>query len=113
VVTYPDRVVILTRALAAASTGSLGERVESWPDPAAGTGEHWCRIESPGGGEQPTAVRQSTAALRLRFRHVVALAAVDRVRVKETEDVYAVVGVWRERAEHGGWVTVCDLSGTY
>jgi hypothetical protein len=48
----------------------------------------------------------------LRFRAVVSLAAVDRVRL-DTGDVYAVVGVWRERAEHGGWQTVCSLSGVY
>lgn len=108
---YRDRVTVLTRSLAAAD--SFGEQAESWPDPAAGTGKYWCRFEAPAGGEDPNVPRQSTNAGILRFRGVATIEAVDRVRIEATGEVYAVSGVWTERAEHGGRQTVCSLTGLY
>lgn len=107
---YRDWAVILPRVLAAAD--GTGEEVESWPDPPADPTSHAAQIEGPGGGEQVGPPRQSFDGLRLRFRCVVDLAAVDRVKLQETDDVYAVVGVWRDRAKEGrGWQTVADLAG--
>lgn len=106
---YRDRVVILTRSLAAAD--DTGEEVESWAEPDPGTGEHWARLEAPAGGETMDANRQSYRTMTLRFRHVVPLEAVDRVRLKETGDEFGVTGVHKERSESGGWQTVCSLIG--
>ena len=106
---YKDRVVILTRTLASAD-GS-GEEVESWPDPAPGTGTHFANIEQPASGETADANRQSFNTFRIRFRHAVALEAVDRVRIKDTGNEYAITGVTRERAPWGGWQTVATVVG--
>lgn len=108
---YRDRVRILTRSLAAAD--GFGERVESWPEVTDGTADRWAIIEAPTGGEAPATPRQGTADMQVRFRAVAAIEAVDRLKILATGDVYAVVGVWRERAEDGGWQTVVSLSGTY
>ncbi|AMV23420.1 Phage head-tail joining protein [Gemmata sp. SH-PL17] len=104
---YRDKIAILSRVLAAPDED--GEPVESWPDPRPAQ-EHWARIEAPSGDESNQTPRGSDNSAVLRFRHLVKLAAVDRVRIKETGDVYAVVGIWRERAESGGWQTVCALA---
>lgn len=104
---YRDMVAILPRVLAAVD--ATGEEVESWPTPSP-VQENWARIESPGGTEASDTPKQSNSAMRLRFRHLVTLAAVDRVTLKETADTWAVVGVWRERSECGGWQTVCSLA---
>lgn len=106
---YRERVVILTRVLAAAD--ATGEEVESWPDPAEGEGEHWAKIEAPGSGETLDANRQSYTTMVLRFRHLVTLEAVDRVRLKATGAEYGVTGIHRERTAAGGWQTVCSLVG--
>lgn len=108
---YRDRVRLLARTLAAPN--GQGERIESWPDPGVGVSEYWCRLESPNGGEEPAPLRQSTADCLCRFRNEVSIEAVDRVAVLPGGAVYAVVGVWTERAEHGGRQTVIALSGTY
>lgn len=108
---YRDRVRLLVRTLAAPN--SHGERVEGWPDPGSGNSEYWCRLESPAGSEDPQTIRQSTADYIVKFRNEVAIEAVDRVKVLPAGDVYAVVGVWSERAEHGGRQTVVALSGKY
>jgi head-tail adaptor len=105
---YKERVVILTRSLA--TIDSQGEEVESWPDPSAGTGEHWARWESPTGFETVDETRRSEVTANLRFRNKVTLAAVDHVRLKETSQEYAVVGVWLERGESGQWQTVCSVA---
>lgn len=104
---YRDRVAILPRVLASAD--ATGEQVESWPDPNPAQ-EHWAEIETPNGSEASDTPKQSNNALRLRFRHLVTLAAVDRVRLKESDDVWCVVGLWRERSECGGWQTVALLA---
>jgi hypothetical protein len=104
---YRDRIAILPRVLAGAD--APGEEVDSWPDPRPAR-EHWARIEAPGGDESNENPRGSGNSATLRFRTLVVLAAVDRVRIKETGDVYSVTGVWRERAENNGWQTVCSLS---
>ena len=106
--TYRDRVTVLYRYLDLAD--SFGERAESWPDPGE---TFWARIEGTAGGEDPQTIRAGTAAARVRFRNVVPVAAADRVRLEAEGEVYAVAGVWRERAEHGGWQTVVSLSGPY
>lgn len=104
---YPDRIEILPRVLAAAD--ATGEEVESWPDPNPVQG-HWARIESASGSDGADAPRGSGAGLQLRFRHTVTIAAVDRLRVKDSQEEYGVTGVWRERAEDGGWQTVVSLA---
>lgn len=106
---FRDKVIILTRVLATAD--GTGEQVESWPDPAAGTNEHWASIESPGSGELLNPVRESFATYTVRFRHQVTLTAVDKVRVKEWDEDFQVSGVRRERGEDGRWQTVCTLVG--
>jgi head-tail adaptor len=106
---YRDRVWILPRQLATAD--GTGEEVESWPEPGDGSGKHWARIESPVGGETLDATRQSYQTKALRFRHEVALEAVDRIQIVETGVDYAVTGIHRERSECGGWQTVCTLVG--
>jgi hypothetical protein len=104
---YPDLIEILPRALAAAALD--GEEVASWPDPTPPQ-RHWARIESASGSNGGAAPASSGGGLALRFRHRVTVAAFDRVRVKETGDVYGVTGLWTERAEDGGWQTVCTLA---
>lgn len=105
--TYPDRIAVLPRVLAAAD--ATGEEVESWPDPTPAQ-EHWARIDSFTGTADGELPRGADERLRLLFRHLVTLAAEDRVRLKDTGDVYSVVGVWRERHPSGrGWQTVCSL----
>lgn len=106
---YRDRVVILTRTLAAAD--ATGEEVESWPDPAAGTGEHWAKLEGPAAGETLDETRQSYQTITLRFRHEVTLAPVDMVRLKDQDTDWTVTAVWQERNESGGWCTVCNAIG--
>lgn len=107
---YPERVVILTRTLAAAD--ATGEEVQSFPDPDPGTGEHWARIETASGGETLDAPRYSYTSRTLRFRHEVPLTAVDMVRLKDTGAECIVSGVWRERKKDGwGWQTVCTIQG--
>lgn len=104
---YRDLIEVLPRTLAAADAG--GEEVASWPDPTPAQ-RHWARIESAGGSDSAAAPAGSGAGLQIRFRHLVTVAAVDRVRVRETGDVYGVTGVWRERDESGGWQTLCTLA---
>lgn len=87
-----------------------GEEVESWA-PAVPAEGHWARVEAPGGGESADAPRASGEVMRLRFRHEVALEAVDHVFVEEFGAEYAVTGVWLERSECGGWQTVCAIAG--
>lgn len=106
---YRDRVTVLTRSLAPAD--SFGQEVESWPVPTGGAGRYWAKIEAPAGGEDPNTPRRATAAATLRFRGAAVIEAVDRVRIEATGEVYAVAGVWHERAEHGGRQTVCSLTG--
>lgn len=107
---YRTRVVILTRTLA--TSDETGEEVESWPDPAAGAGEAWAKIEATAGGETATDPRYSYRTLTLRFREAVTLAAVDKVRLKDTGDEYIVTGVWTERKAAGnGTQTVCSITG--
>lgn len=107
---YRTRVVILARALATADT--TGEEVESWPDPDPGTGEAWAKIDATAGAETTDQPRYAYRTLTLRFREVVTLAAIDKVRFKDTGDEYTVTGVWTERrAEGNGSQTVCTLSG--
>lgn len=101
---YTDKVTILTRSLAAAATN--GEEVESWPDPAAGTGQHYAKIEGPAAGETADATRAAFATLTVRFRHEVTITAVDHFRLNDGLAEYAVTGVRRERAPWGGWQTV-------
>lgn len=104
---YKDHVERYVRTLAAAD--AQGEEVESWA--AAGTPEkHWAKIETPSGGEGGVPVA-SFDGLRVRFRTLVTLLATDHVYVTESGDEYAVAGVWKERAEGGGWQTVANLSG--
>lgn len=105
---YKDRAEIYPRTLAAAD--AHGQEVESWAaaDPAQ---KHWARIEAPAGSESAAAPVASGDGLTLRFRTLVTLAAVDHVYIAEAEAEYAVTGVWKERAECGGWQTVCSLSG--
>ncbi|HEY1191938.1 MAG TPA: hypothetical protein VGE74_30185 [Gemmata sp.] len=96
---YPDRIAILPRVLAAPD--APGEEVPSWPDPDPAQ-EHWARIEAPSGSETGDPPAGSSQSMVLRFRHVVTVAAVDHVRLKDTGDEFAVLGVWRERVTDGG-----------
>lgn len=105
---YQERVAVLPRVLAAAD--APGEEVESWPDPVPAQ-EHWAVIENPTGFEASDTPKQSNNAMQLRFRHQIPLAATDRVRLKDSGDVWCVVGVWRERCTDApGWQTVCTLA---
>lgn len=109
-VRYTERIVVLARTLAAAD--GVGEEVESWPDPDAGTNEHWAAIEASGGGESTDAPRQSYRTRTLRFRHEITLAAVDKVRFKATDEDWIVTGVWSEPKVDGwGFQTVCTVVG--
>lgn len=92
--TYPDRIAILPRVLA--SPDAPGEEVASWPDPDP-VQEHWARIESPTGTETGDPPAGSSQTMILRFRHVVTVATVDHVRLKDISTEYAVLGAWRER----------------
>lgn len=104
---YRDMIQVFPRVLAAAD--AAGEEVESWPTPAP-VQEHWAQIESPSGAEESDTPKQSKLFATIRFRHLVTVAAVDRLATKETGSVYAIVGVWRERSECGGWQTVCAVA---
>ncbi len=104
---YRDMIQVFPRVLAAAD--AAGEEVESWPTPNP-VQEHWAKIEGPAGSEASDTPKQSNLFATIRFRHLVTIAPVDRVATKDTGDVYAVVGVWRERSECGGWQTVCSLA---
>lgn len=107
---YVERVIILTRSLAAAD--GVGEEVESWPDPTAGTNEHWAAIDGITGSESVDTLRQSARTITLRFRTEVTLEAVDMIRMKATEEDFTVTGVWRERRKDGpGFQTVCTMVG--
>jgi hypothetical protein len=104
---YKDHVERYVRTLAAAD--AQGEEVESWAA-ASPVEKHWARIESTSGGEGGKPVA-SFDGLRLRFRTLVTLLPIDHVYLTELAAEYAVAGVWKERAECGGWQTVCNLSG--
>lgn len=105
---YRDLVSRYPRTLAAPD--ATGEEPESWA-PASPAEQHWARIESPTGDESSEPPRQAWRGMRLRFRHAVALEATDHVYLEEIGEEYAVKGVWRERAESGGWQTVCAIGG--
>lgn len=106
---YRDWAVVLRAVLAAAD--STGEEVVDWPDPPADPTEHAAKLESPTGAETGTNPRYSYPAGTLRFRCLVPVDAVDQIRIVETGNVYAVVGVWQERSRDGGGLqTVCALS---
>ncbi len=105
---YTASVSRYPRALAAAD--ATGEEVETWAA-ASPVQKHWAMIEAAGGSESTAVPRASGDAMRLRFRHLITLAAIDHVVIEETGDEYAVTGIWRERSECGGWQTVCSISG--
>lgn len=105
---YRNKVAILPRVLTPDPSGN-GEQLESWPDPTPAQ-EYWAVIETPSGDEDTEPPRRSHQSFRLRFRTLAAVAPIDRVRLKEFNEVYSVLGVWRERSEQGGWQTVCDVS---
>lgn len=105
---YLDWVLILPVSRAVAD--ATGEEVESWPTPDPAV-PHAAKIEGPGGDEATSNLRGSGQGFNLRFRHEVDLYAVDRVQLSETDEVFEVTGVWRERLRGGGWQTVCTVSG--
>ncbi len=105
---YRDHVERYQRALASAD--AQGEEVESWAVMVPAE-KHWAMIEGTSGGETTGATRSSFDGLRLRFRTLVSLEAIDHIYLTESGKEYAVVGVWSERAENGGMQTVCNLSG--
>ncbi len=107
---FRDCVVILSRELEVAD--ATGEEVESWPTPLPlGTAVHWAKIDTAGGGETTDATRGSFDTLTIRFRHLVDLASVDKIRLKATGQVFSVGPVWRERAEGNRFRTVCQVVG--
>lgn len=104
---FIERIQVLPRVLVTAD--ATGEEVETWPDPDPPQ-EHWARMDTVSGaagdGELP---RGGKDTLRLKFRHEIPLTPADRVRFKDRGTVYAIVGVWKERAPNGrGLRTVCS-----
>lgn len=105
---YSASVSRLPRTLAGAD--ATGEEVESWTA-ASPAQTHWAKIEGPNGSESTGAPRGSGDGMRLRFRHLITLNAVDHVHLNDIGAEYAVTGVWSERSECGGFQTVCSIAG--
>ena len=93
------RIVVLPRVLGA--QGNNGEQVETWPDPAEGTNEYFAARDGITAGEDiAQGIRQSTGGMRLRIKgRSIAVTAMDRLRKKVTGEVFAVVGVARDKGE--------------
>lgn len=106
---FRDWVVVLPRSTSSATP--IGEIQENWPDPPASGNTHAARLENWGQAETVTdPPRGVLTTVTCRFRHLVTIAGVDRVRVVETGDAYNVTAVWKER-DGTAWVTVCSLAG--
>ncbi|AMV30059.1 hypothetical protein VT84_37040 [Gemmata sp. SH-PL17] len=93
------RIVVLARVLNPQARN--GEERETWPDPAPGTNEYFAARDAITSGEDiAQGIRQSTGGLKLRIKgRSIAVTASDRIRKKVTGEVFAVVGVAREKGE--------------
>jgi hypothetical protein len=93
------RVVILRYTRGAKQAN--GEDLETWPDPADGTNEYYAARETLSAGEDIVqGIRNSTGSMKLRIKgRRIPVAAVDRLKVKSTGEVFEVTAVSRDSAE--------------
>jgi head-tail adaptor len=92
---YIHRIIHLPRVLLPAD--STGEERESWPARLGNQGRYWAARQVGTIGETLAAgLRQSNTALTLRVQGRPQIAAVDRVQVLATGDVYRVRGTYYE-----------------